>query len=137
MSRSLTARVLTPEGMRSVDVELSYDPSCPYAVTATFLGDGAPVSWTFARDLLILGQYEPVGSGDVHIRPEVDDAERAAVLLELRSPGGIGVAMLPAMEVNAFVEASTETVRPGAESDHLDIDAAVHAVLVGEAGPGA
>ena len=40
---------------------------------------------------------------------------RAAVLLELRSPGGIGVAMLPAMEVNAFVEATFAQTRTESE----------------------
>jgi hypothetical protein len=132
LSRSLTANVLTVEGMRPVDLELRYDATCPYAVTATFTSADRPVTWTFGRDLLRQGLYEPVGSGDVHVRPDLDDDGRAAVLLELRSPDGVGLAVLPSLEVRAFVEGATEVVRPGSESRHLDIDAELAALLEAE-----
>lgn len=134
LSRSLTASMLTHDGTRAVDLELRYDASCPYAVTATFDDDGAPVSWTFARDLLRLGLYEPVGAGDVHIRPDLDDFGHAAVLVELRSPSGVALALLPAREVSSFVDGAVEVVRPGAESRHLDIDAGLRALLLDETG---
>lgn len=131
VSSSLTASILGNDGVRAVDLDLRYDSTSPYAVTATFTSHEMTVSWTFARDLLRIGLYEPVGRGDVHVRPEVDDAGHAAVLLELRSPRGMAIVMMPAREVHPFVESTTEAVRPGTESEHLDIDAAVHAVLVG------
>jgi hypothetical protein len=132
VSRSLTAALLGPEGVREVDLELRYDSSSPYAVTATFQVDHRRVSWVFARDLLRVGVTEPTGNGDVHVRPHVDDADRAGVLLELWSPQGIGLVVLPASEVLPFMARTTEAVEPGTESRYLDIDAAVRAVLVEE-----
>ncbi len=134
LSRSLTANMLTVDGIRSVDLELRYDASCPYAVTATFYDDGIPVSWTFGRDLLRLGLFEPVGAGDVHIRPDLDELGRAVVLVELRSPDGVALALLPAREVSSFVDGAVEVVRPGSESRHLDIDAGLRALLLDESG---
>jgi hypothetical protein len=134
LSRSLTASMLTIDGTRPVDLELRYDASNPYAVTATFDDNGIPVSWIFARDLLRLGLYEPVGAGDVHIRPDLDDSGHAAVLVELRSPGGVALALLPAREVGSFVDGAIEVVRPGAESRHLDIDAGLRELLLEESG---
>jgi hypothetical protein len=130
--RSLTAALLGPEGVHEVDLELRYDSSSPYAVTATFHVDQRRVSWVFARDRLRVGVTEPTGAGDVHVRPHLDEGDRAAVLLELRSPQGIGLVLLPASEVLPFVASSNEAVEPGTESGHLDIDAALRAVLVGE-----
>ncbi|HEU4513286.1 MAG TPA: SsgA family sporulation/cell division regulator [Nocardioidaceae bacterium] len=134
LSHSLTASMLTVDGTRPVDMELRYDASCPYAVTATFYESGVPVSWTFARDLLQLGLHEPVGAGDVHIRPDLDDYGQAAVLVELRSPEGVALALLPAREVGAFVDGAVEVVRPGFESHHLDIDAELRELLLDETG---
>lgn len=133
VSRTTTAALLGPDGAHEVALELRYDVSCPYAVTATFHLDERPVSWVFARDLLRVGVTEPVGSGDVHVRPFLDDADHAAVLLELRSPHGVGLVSLPAREVLPFVVSTDEVVEPGTESRHLDIDAAVAAVLATEA----
>lgn len=131
VSRSLTANLLSPDGVHDLDLELRYDSSCPYAVTATFTVHGRAVSWVFGRDLLREGLNEPVGSGDVHVRPYLDDAGRAAVLLELRSPQGVGLVVMRARDVQPFVARTTEAVRPGTESRHLDIDAALRAVLAG------
>ncbi|GAA3362487.1 hypothetical protein GCM10017744_053400 [Streptomyces antimycoticus] len=53
-----------------IPVELSYDSSDPYAVEITFhLPGDAPVSWAFARELLLDGLSRPTGEGDVRIAP--------------------------------------------------------------------
>ncbi len=134
VSHSLTSRLISHHGVQPLEVELVYDPECPYATTATFRTGGVTVSWTFARDLLRHGQFEPVGSGDVHVRPEVDDNGQAAVHIELHSPHGAAIVVTPAREIHDFVERTTATVRPGTESRHLDIDGAIDAVLVGTSG---
>jgi len=53
-----------------IPVELSYDSGDPYAVEITFhLPGDAPVSWAFARELLLDGLSKPSGEGDVRIAP--------------------------------------------------------------------
>ncbi|MBT2382817.1 SsgA family sporulation/cell division regulator [Streptomyces sp. ISL-11] len=53
-----------------IPVGLDYDSSDPYAVKFTFhLPGDAPVTWAFARELLLDGLSQPSGEGDVHISP--------------------------------------------------------------------
>ncbi|MBH5335897.1 SsgA family sporulation/cell division regulator [Streptomyces pactum] len=53
-----------------IPVELAYDSNDPYAVEITFhLPGDAPVTWAFARELLLDGLSRPSGEGDVHIAP--------------------------------------------------------------------
>lgn len=127
-----TGTLLGPHGDTALDVELCYDPACPYAVEATFSVGERVVSWVFARELLAAGQFEPVGRGDVHVRPDLDDAGHAAVLLELRSPDGVALVELPAREVRPFVATTADVVAPGTEFRHLDVDAALRAVLAAD-----
>ena len=125
VSHSLTTKLIDAQGAEPLEVELHYDPRAPYAATAKFLTGGATVSWTFGRDLLRVGLYEPVGSGDVHVRPELDENGLATVHLELYSPHGAAVVVVPAREVQCFVDMMTATVPPGTESDHIDLDTAI------------
>lgn len=129
---AFTGTVLGPAGDTAVDLELRYDPACPYAVEARFSVGERPVSWVFARELLAAGQFEPVGRGDVHVRPHLDDDGHAAVLLELQSPDGVALIELPAREVRPFVTTTADVVAPGTESHHIDVDAALRAVLAAD-----
>ena len=129
VTHSLTTTLIGRDGDLPLEVELHYDPRCPYAATALFRSGVGTVSWTFARDLLWLGLFEPVGSGDIHVRPDIDEDGRAAVLMELRSPQGLAVVSAPAREIHRFVQCMTDTVHPGTESEHLDIDAAIDQFL--------
>lgn len=131
--QSLTATLHGVDGTLPLHVELQYDPRAPYAVTAWFTSGETPVGWTFGRDLLRHGLYEPVGSGDVHIRPELDDQGRAAVRIELYAPNGVAVVEAPSLDIYRFVMGTVATVAPGTESLHLDIDSAIDAVLVSAA----
>src|ERR687888_175865 len=76
-SRELSMGPIRPT---SVEVEtslhlrasLKYDPTDPYAVHVMFHPDtsGAePVSWSFARELLVTGIDEAAGMGDVRVWP--------------------------------------------------------------------
>ena len=134
VTQPLTMDLISGVGVRPVEAELEYDPTCPYAVTARFTVDDATVTWTFARDLLGQGVFEPAGSGEVRIRPDLDDAGHAAVLIELHSPQGVALLLAPSSEVARFLDRSTNAVRPGTESGYLDIDATIDAVLVGAPG---
>jgi hypothetical protein len=116
-------------GRRWIAVSLSFDPADPWAVTLDMYAGLSPVRWTFSRELLVEGIQEPVGQGDVLVRPALDDAGRAAVVLELRSPDGSLVGQLPTRDVSAFVHSMLDTVPAGAETAHLDLDALLDPVL--------
>jgi hypothetical protein len=123
-------------GRRWIAVSLTFDAADPWAVALDMFVGLSPVRWTFGRELLVDGLHEPVGQGDVLVSPSLDDAGRAVVVIELRSPDGALVGQLPARDVSAFVRAALETVPAGAESAHLDLDALVDLVLRHEDEPG-
>jgi hypothetical protein len=114
-----------------LETELSYDPSDPYAVTATFLTVAGRVQWTFGRDLLIEGMSEPNGDGDVHVWPCLDNSAHPVVVIELCSPDGEALVQVRAGDVAAFVERTKSAVPLGSES--IDVDAAIGQILA-EAG---
>ncbi|MDT0203376.1 SsgA family sporulation/cell division regulator [Nocardioides sp. AE5] len=99
-----------------------YSAADPFAVTLTFRTHWCEVVWTFARDLLILGTTEPTGDGDVHVRPSLDRAGNATVVLEFSSPDGNLVAEASAAEITAFLASALSQVPAGTESRHIDVD---------------
>ena len=112
-----------------VGVELSYDPADPFAVAAVFDTGGEQVRWTFARDLLRLGLFEPAGDGDVHVWPSDDEGGDEVVILELCSPDGESTLQASAVALAGFLADTARAVPFGAESDHVDVDALVAAIL--------
>ena len=110
-------------------VELSYDPADPFAVAAVFDTDGERIRWTFARELLRLGLFEPIGDGDVHLWPSTDASGEETVILELCSPDGESTLQTRAMAVASFLEATSRMVPFGTESSYVDIDALVAGIL--------
>jgi hypothetical protein len=128
VTSTLTLELIDANGVSTpLETELSYDPSDPYAVTAAFLTVAGRVEWTFGRDLLIGGLYEPTGDGDVHVWPCLDGDARSVVIIELCSPDGEALVQARAADMNAFVERMTTAVAPGAES--IDVDATIAAIL--------
>jgi hypothetical protein len=115
-----------------VPAELSYNTSDPYALTISFFLDETPVPWTFGRDLLSGGLIEPTGDGDVHVWPCLDDEGAAVVTIELCSPHGDALVELRTEDAADFVERAHALVAPGAESAHLDVDAAITAIRAAE-----
>ena len=133
VTKTLTLDLIDATGAATpLDTELSYNPADPFAVTATFLTVAGEVRWTFGRDLLIGGLYEPTGDGDVHVWPCLDGDAHSVVIIELCSPDGEALVQARASELTAFVEKMTSSVAPGAESAHLDVDGVIAAIL-GEA----
>ena len=115
-----------------IQSELHYDPADPYAVTAVFLTGNSEVRWTFGRDLLLQGQSEPTGDGDVHVWPCMDADGGEVVLVELCSPDGEALVQARAGELSSFLDRVTTAVPVGSESDLLDLDATVAAIFAAE-----
>jgi hypothetical protein len=134
VSQVLLLELVDPSGaVAPLETELSYDPADPLAVSAIFSTVAGRVRWTFGRDLLIEGLIEPVGDGDVHVWPCVDNDGNSVVIIELCSPDGEALVQGRTADITAFVERMTRSVAPGAESALLDVDAAIAAILSGKA----
>jgi hypothetical protein len=133
-TQPVDAGLVDPRGfVVAVDSSLGYDPTDPYAVTAQFATEVAEVRWTFARDLLTFGLLEPTGDGDVHVWPCLDDHGRAVVMVELTSDQGEALMQLRTTDVASFVERMLVAVPAGEESDRLNLDGLVSALLATDA----
>lgn len=115
-----------------LDAELLYDPADAFAVTAVFKTGSADVRWTFGRELLTDGLFEPSGDGDVHVWPCLDDHGHAVVIIELCSPDGEALVQVKTGDMQAFVDRMNALVPAGKEADLLDVDAAIAAILASE-----
>ncbi|HET9499671.1 MAG TPA: SsgA family sporulation/cell division regulator [Marmoricola sp.] len=115
----------------AIDTDLSYDPSDPFAATVVFKGNGSSVVWTFGRDLLVGGLYEPTGEGDVHVWPCLAGDGTAVVIIELQAPSGGVLVQAPARDVHRFVTSMLASVPQGSELAAVDVDAALRRLLVG------
>ncbi|WP_165985932.1 SsgA family sporulation/cell division regulator [Streptomyces sp. YIM 98790] len=148
MSTSVTACVLmeleVAEGAGlPVAVELSYTSTDPYAVRMTFPQPGPgdqPITWCFARELLIDGLSARSGMGDVRVTPcparsgpsrrtmsppRPDDRIR----LSLRVGPQQAALSIGAYALKAFLDSTCSLVPPGRESGHLDIDTALERII--------
>ena len=127
---SLTMELFAPLGaVLPLGVELSYDAADPFAVVAVFDTDGERINWTFARDLLRLGLFEPAGDGDIHLWPSTDASGEETVIIELCSPDGESTLQTPAVTIASFLDATSRVVPFGTESSYVDIDALVAGIL--------
>ncbi|MBC3842537.1 SsgA family sporulation/cell division regulator [Streptacidiphilus sp. 4-A2] len=123
--------VLGPERSVPVPALLSYRTIDPYAVHITFhLGQDTPVTWVFARDLLIEGVFRPCGHGDVRVWPTRVDG-RGVMCLALSSPAGDALIEAPAGVVANWLERCLRLVPAGREEEGLDLDGALAALLAG------
>ncbi|MFD7434135.1 SsgA family sporulation/cell division regulator [Streptomyces sp. NPDC059861] len=114
--------ILSPERGIPVPARLAYRTDDPYAVHICFHIDSEhPVSWTFARDLLVEGVFRPCGHGDVRVWP-AKSGGRVAVLMALSSPDGDALLEAPAAQVSAWLERTLRLVPPGCEGERLGID---------------
>ncbi|KAJ1684146.1 hypothetical protein LUZ63_020715 [Rhynchospora breviuscula] len=113
-----------------LDAELRFDSRDPYAMSVVFQTSPA-VTWTFGRDLLIRGLYEPCGEGDVQVWPGVTHDGTAVALIEFTSPDGSVVTQVDLRSCHAFVARMLAAVPEGAEADHVDLDAVLEALLGG------
>lgn len=129
MDSKLTTTSTTAVQIATVDAEADhtlvaefvFDSADACAVTMVLQTSSGPVNWTFARDLLVDGQYEPVGDGDVHVWPCLSSCGEAVVIVELCSPAGETLLQFPTRAVQDFVYSSLEAVPLGREQ--VDVDA--------------
>ena len=123
--------VLGPERNVPVPALLIYRAEDPYAVHITFhLGQDTPVTWVFARDLLIEGVFRACGHGDVRVWPTRVE-ERSVMCLALSSPAGDALVEAPTGVFAAWLERCLRLVPAGREEDALDLDGALAALLAG------
>ena len=112
-----------------VPVQLRFEEADPFAVHLRFTtGPARDVRWVFARELLADGLLGPAGDGDVRVWPG-EDPTRDVVVVELSSPTGHARFEASATAVAAFLDRSYVLVAPGCESAHVDLDAALGALL--------
>ena len=134
VTQPMTLELIDPTGsVTPIEAELHYDPRDPYAVTTVFMTGSATVRWTFGRDLLCEGLYEPSGDGDVHVWPCLDSEGHAVVIIELCSPDGEALVQAKTNDLSVFVERMNKAVELGNESAHLDVDATIAAIFANEA----
>ena len=121
--------VLSPERSLPVPALLAYCADDPYAVHVTFhLGQDSPVTWVFARELLVEGVFRACGTGDVRIWPTRADG-RSLICLALSSPAGEALLEAPAAPVATWLEQTLRVVPTGTESSAMDLDAELAALL--------
>ncbi|WP_431043233.1 SsgA family sporulation/cell division regulator [Streptomyces sp. P1-3] len=116
-----------------IPVELAYDSEDPYAVEITFnLPGDAPVTWAFARELLLDGLSRPTGEGDVHITP-VPGGSTSDVFIRLQVGGERALFRVGAAPLVAFLDRTDRLVPFGAERDAVDpvgdLDAVLNRIL--------
>ena len=130
MKQTKTAQVVTenvelefvdPQGeATSIDADLVFDPADPYAVTMVFRTGVQEVLWTFGRELLLEGRYEPAGDGDVQVWPCLSSEGAAVVVIELRSPDGEVLVQTSTRAVDHFMAAMLASVPMGSEGVDFD-----------------
>jgi hypothetical protein len=130
VERELELRlVLSPERSIPVPARLGYRSDDPYAVHISFHIDSEhPVTWTFARELLVEGVFRPYGHGDVRVWPTKADG-RGVVLMALSSPDGDALLEAPIPQVSAWLERTLRVVPPGTEGGQLGVDDALDQLL--------
>lgn len=112
----------------TVEAEMVYDQRDPFAMSMIFQ-TLPPVTWTFSRDLLMTGMYEPTGDGDVHVWPCLSTDGLAVVIFEFSSPDGEVLVQAPMRECSRFVARMTESVPVGEEPEYLNLDLAISQLL--------
>jgi hypothetical protein len=100
---------------------LRYRADDPYAIEmALDTGQAEPVRWMFARDLITDGLRHHAGDGDVRIWPSTGpDPDLLNICLS--SPDGRAHLQAPLTAITGFLDRTFDVVRPGRESECIDI----------------
>jgi hypothetical protein len=136
-SSPITLQLVGPQSWTDVPALLCYDATDPFAVRIAFgevgdahsgvqLDDGG-IAWLVSRELLQRGMDAPAGVGDVRLWPA--HAATDVLFLHLRAPSGEALFELSRATVAAFLRQTEALVPPGSESDLLDLDNELHALL--------
>ncbi len=133
VSQLLTVRQLAPGGPMDVEVDFSYDPADPYAVSIGFEPGLPSPRRELARSFLARGITEPVGGEHLSLWPSLTAAGRAVVVLSMVSPDGDLVCEIRTNQLHRFLTRTFALVPVGTESDHLDLDRVVERLLTSDA----
>ncbi|GAA2102335.1 SsgA family sporulation/cell division regulator [Kitasatospora saccharophila] len=116
-------------GLRvSVPARLRYHRADPYAVHLDCHVDlEEPITWLFARELLVDGLEGWAGVGDVTIRRSAADGDLLAIALS--TPGQTAVLRTPAEPVRGFLELTHRLVPLGSEHRLLDTEGLLRRML--------
>jgi hypothetical protein len=130
ISEAMDMEFVDNEGTSTpLHASFEYTTADPYAVSILFKAEPVPVRWTFARDLLVEGFYEPTGDGDVHVWPCLSAQGSAVVILELNSPSGEVLIQINSRVLSDFISQTLAKVPQGAEAELLDFDDELEALL--------
>jgi hypothetical protein len=113
---------------KTLVAEFVFDAADACAVTMVIQTVSGPVTWTFARELLVDGQYEPTGDGDVHVWPCLNTTGEAVVIIELSSPAGETLLQFPTRAIQDFIISALKQVPLGREE--LDVDGWLEQLLL-------
>ncbi|MDR3035737.1 MAG: SsgA family sporulation/cell division regulator [Kitasatospora sp.] len=120
--------VVSSELSFRIPVDLDYDGSDPFAVRLTFhLPGDEPVTWVFARELLVDGTGRPTGEGDVHVHPADEDLGETCVVL--RSPAGDALLRAATAPLLAFLARTDRLVPMGQELSGGELDEELASIL--------
>lgn len=113
-----------------VPASFRYDPADPYAVQVCLRTEPEPVSWSFARELLLTGLDQPAGIGDVRVWPSPWLTARAeAMVLWFSSPEGRARFEVRRKVIVKFLRRCYALVPRGQEARCQDVDTAVARLL--------
>ncbi len=127
--RTPVSLVAGDEETEVLDGELRYDTDDPFAVTLEVQADSGPVTWTFARELLAEGRYDPCGDGDVQVWPCLSITAAAVTIIELHAPEGHAMLQAPTRAIDRFLTDTFLAVPTGQEGKHLPLDSLVARLL--------
>lgn len=106
-----------------------YSPDDPYAVWLTFHVPTCAPTWAVARSLLWRGLSDPVGHGNVRLRPNTDEYGRPCVEMVFLTRAGRLTVAVRSSELRAFLEETWDAVSAGMEHEQVDLDDLVVALL--------
>jgi hypothetical protein len=134
VSAELGLRLVVPQQtIVPLVASLFYAADDPYAIRVAFhVGLDEPVEWIFARELLNAGLQAREGIGDVTVWPaptSADGTPGPVLNVELSSPFGQAHFEAPVSEVSDFLRRTYQAVPEGAETDHVDVEAELTALL--------
>jgi Streptomyces sporulation and cell division protein, SsgA len=134
VSAELEVQLVSPQRMiMPLVASLFYSSEDPYAIRVVFHdGDGEPVEWTFARDLLSMGLRQREGPGDFTVWPSAgfDGGAPGSVLnIELCSPFGQAHFEASARRISDFLRRTYQIIPAGEESEHIDFETGLRYLL--------
>ena len=142
VSAELSLGLVRPEhAIVPLMASLHYTREDPYAVKMAFhVGSGEPVEWTLARELLAAALHSREGIGDVQVWPSVASSDPEAgqggtasgygiVNISMTSPFGHAQFEAPAVAIAAFLHRTYQIVPEGEETNYIDFDAELTALL--------